>query len=306
MLKIDQNKSQYDIENGSLIINGDARHELLKLPPESVDCVITSPPYFKQRNYGGESNIEIGTEKTITDYISNLVDIFGALVPALKPEGSLWLNLGDKYIDGELAGIPWQTVFALRDSGWFLRSDVIWHKPNAMPSSVKNRPGTDHEYLFLLTRSKKYFYDNEAVREPHVTFTNKSKMRGGRNHFGKKDGTPEKGKFAGYQGLHDGDWSKAFNPNGRNRRTVWSISLSKFRGAHFAVFPEKLVEPCLLASCPKKGRVLDPFFGSGTVGVVALKNNRQFIGVEQNKEYCEISLKRLQDTQVNLPLDASD
>jgi len=292
-LKLVKNQKIKDFGSGNFILNGDCKDVLNNLPKESINCVITSPPYFNQRNYGGSEHVEIGNEKTPEEYIEHLLEVFDLIIPILKPDGSLWLNLGDKYINGELAGIPWQMVFAMRKKGWKLRSDIIWHKPNAMPSSVKRRPGTDHEYLFLLTRSNEYFYDNESIREPHVTLSANSKMKGGRNHFGKKDGTPEKGKFSGYQGLHNGDWTKTFNPKGRNKRTVWSIPLSKFRGAHFAVFPEKLVEPCLKSTCPVGGKVLDPFFGSGTVGVVSIKNKRNFIGIEQNMDYCQLSFQRL-------------
>jgi site-specific DNA-methyltransferase (adenine-specific) len=182
---------------------------------------------------------------------------------------------------------------ALIDDGWILRSDVIWHKPNAMPHSVKTRPTTDHEYLFMFSKRNNYRYDADAIREPHVTFSENSKMRGGRNHFGSRGATPEAGKNAGNNNLHDARWDQAFHPKGRNKRTVWSIALGKFREAHFAVFPEKLVEPCLLSSCPREGIALDPFFGSGTVGVVALNNNRRFIGIDINEDYCRMAQRRL-------------
>ena len=162
-----------------------------------------------------------------------------------------------------------------------------------MPSSVKNRPTTDHEYIFLFVKSSDYYYDIDAIREPHVTFTPKSRMKGGRNHFGKKDGTPEDGKNAGNSNLHNGRWDQAFHPKGRNRRTVWEIPLSKFRDAHFAVFPEKLVELCVLAGCPTSGIVLDPFAGSGTTAVVAQRLGRKYVGIEINPEYCEMAKGRL-------------
>jgi site-specific DNA-methyltransferase (adenine-specific) len=201
--------------------------------------------------------------------------------------------MGDKYDNGELLGMPWRVAFALNDDGWILRSDIIWYKPNAMPSSVKDRPTTDHEYIFLLVKSKDYYYDIDAIREPHVTFTPKSRMKGGRGHFGKKNGTPEQGKNAGNSNLHSGRWDQAFHPQGRNRRTVWEIPLSKFRDAHFAVFPEKLVGLCILAGCPQDGIVLDPFIGSGTTAVVAQRLGRRFVGIDSSPEYCEMARKRL-------------
>ena len=212
--------------------------------------------------------------------------------PKLKNSGVLW---GDTYRNKELLGVPWRVAFALKDSGWILRSDVIWKKPNAMPSSVKDRPATDHEYIFLFSKSRNYYYDADAIREPHVTFTEKSKMRGGRNHFGKRDGTPEQGKNSGNRNLHDGRWDQAFHPKGRNKRTVWEIPLSKFREAHFAVYPEKLVEICLLASTRRNDVVLDPFTGSGTTGVVSIKNGRRFIGIELVKTYQQMAQNRIDE-----------
>ncbi len=211
----------------------------------------------------------------------------------LREEGTLWLNIGDKYLDGRLLGLPWRVAFALMDDGWILRSDIIWQKPNAVPSSVKTRPTIDHEYIFMLSKAREYYYDTDAIREPHVTFSENSKMKGGRGHFGKRGGTPEAGKNGGNQNLHNARWDQAFHPLGRSKRTVWQVPLSKFRGAHFAVFPEKLIEPCILSGSPRGGVVLDPFFGSGTTGLVALNNNRRFVGVELNPEYCLMAQRRL-------------
>ena len=160
---------------------------------------------------------------------------------------------------------------------------------------------TDHEYIFFFTKKPKdYYYDQDAIREQHVTFSENTKMKGGRNHFGKKGGTPEKGKNTGNSNLHTGRWDQAFHPNGRNKRTVWKVPLSKFREAHFAVYPEKLVEPCILAGCPENGVVLDPFFGAGTTGVAAIKNKRNYVGIELNPEYAEIAKKRLKSVQIEL------
>lgn len=252
-----------------------------------VDTMVTSPPYFRQRDYGTKT--QIGREATPAEYIDRLVQVFEAARRCLKPSGSLWLVLGDKYQNGAMLGMPWRVAIALQDSGWYLRSDVIWHKPNAMPSSVKNRPTTDHEYVFLLTPEKEYYYDADAIREPHVTFSEQSRMKGGRKHFGKRGGTPEKGKNAGDSNLHDARWDQAFHPKGRNKRTVWSIPLSKCREAHFAVFPQVLVETCIRATCPAGGTVLDPFSGSGTTAVVARRMARKFVAIDCSKEYCNLT-----------------
>ncbi|MEC8410799.1 MAG: site-specific DNA-methyltransferase [Planctomycetota bacterium] len=274
----------------------DVRKGLSRVNDSSVDTVVTSPPYYGQRDY--ESDIQIGHEKTIEDYVDTLVEIFGAVRRVLRPEGTLWLNLGDKYLNGQLQGLPWRVALALQADGWVLRSDIIWHKPNAMPSAVKNRPTTDHEYIFLLTRSTKdYSYDADAIREPHVTFTNQSRMKGGRKHLGKRAGTPEAGKNSGNPNLHDGRWDQAFHPKGRNKRTVWSMPLSKYRDAHFAVFPESLVEHCVKAGSPHKGVVLDPFCGSGTTGLVSLRIERDFIGIDCSQRYCDMASERLRNQQ---------
>jgi site-specific DNA-methyltransferase (adenine-specific) len=273
------------------IIQGDATIVLRQLPSSSVNCIITSPPYYLQRDYNTDT--QVGNEDSPEEYIKNLQMIFSGCHRVLKENGTLWLNLGDKYHNGHLLGMPWRVALALKNDGWMLRSDIIWHKPNAMPSSVKNRPTTDHEYIFLFAKSSDYYYDIDSIREPHVTFTPKSRMKGGRNHFGKKDGTPEDGKNAGNSNLHNGRWDQAFHPKGRNRRTVWEIPLSKFRDAHFAVFPEKLVELCILAGCPTNGIVLDPFAGSGTTAVVAQRLGRKYVGIEINSEYCEMARGRL-------------
>ncbi|TWT32622.1 DNA-methyltransferase [Blastopirellula retiformator] len=270
---------------------GDATQVIAAWPDEFIDTVITSPPYFQQRDYAGDD--QIGLEKTPGEYIERLIALFAQVQRTLKASGSLWVVLGDKYVNGELLGMPWRFALAMKDAGWILRSDVIWQKPNAMPSSVKTRPTTDHEYVFFFSKSKEYYYDADAIREPHVTFSDKSQMKGGRRHFNQRGGTPEAGKNGGASNLHDGRWDQAFHPQGRNKRTVWSIPLSKFREAHFAVFPERLVETCLLATCPLEGIALDPFMGSGTVGVVARKLGRHYLGVDQSAEYCEMARRRL-------------
>ena len=273
------------------IYEGNAKTVLDTLPSKSVNCIITSPPYYLQRDYS--TPMQIGNEESPSEYTENLRLVFSECYRVLKEDGTLWLNIGDKYCDGQLLGLPWRVALALKDDGWVLRSDIIWHKPNAMPSSVKNRPTTDHEYVFLFTKNQNYYYDVDSIREPHVTFSDKSRMRGGRNHFGRINSTPENGKNGGDSNLHNGRWDQAFHPKGRNRRTVWTIPLSKFRDAHFAVFPEKLVELCLSAGCPENGIVLDPFIGSGTTAVVAQRIRRQYVGIDSNPKYCEMARNRL-------------
>ncbi len=274
------------------ILCGDALEQLRQLPAGVIDTVVTSPPYFRQRDYTGAE--QVGHEATPAAYVQRLVSIFAACHRVLAESGSLWIVLGDKYDNGQQLGMPWRVILALMDAGWILRSDIIWHKPNAMPSAVKTRPTTDHEYVFFLTKSKHYYYDADAIREPHVTFTEQSRMRGGRRHFFLRDGTPEQGKNGGNSNLHQGRWDQAFHPQGRNKRTVWSIPLSKFRQAHFAVYPEKLVETCLRAGCPPRGTVLDPFLGSGTTAVVARRLGCDYVGIDCVPEYCRMAAERLQ------------
>ncbi len=280
------------------ILGGDARDRLVELPACSVHTIVTSPPYYQQRDY--EDQRQIGAETTPQEYLRNLVEIFASCRRALRDDGTLWLNLGDKYQDKKLLGMPWRVALALSDDGWHLRSDIIWHKTNAMPHPVTTRPTPDHEYLFLFSKSTDYYYDADAIREPHVTFSPNSKMKGGRNHFGKRNSTPEAGKNAGNSNLHDARWDQAFHPNGRNKRTVWSVPLGKFREAHFAVFPPKLIEPCILAGAPADGVVLDPFFGAGTVGLVATELGRRFVGIELNPEYVKLATRRLKSVQGRL------
>jgi len=282
-------------------IVGDCRDELRKIPDGVVDIIITSPPYYGQRNY--RATAQIGSESTPHEYLTSLVEVFQECRRVLADTGTLWLNIGDKYLNGHLLGLPWRLAIRIQDDlNFILRSDIIWHKPNAMPSSVKNRPTTDHEYIFFFAKSADYYYDADAIREPHVTFTDKSRMKGGRNHFGRANSTPENGKNQGNPNLHDARWDQAFHPKGRNKRTVWEIPLSKFRDAHFAVFPEKLVETCLLAGSKPGSIVLDPFMGSGTTALVATKHNRRFIGIDSSEDYCDLARRRVGSVQVSLAL----
>jgi site-specific DNA-methyltransferase (adenine-specific) len=277
------------------VLCGDAADQLQRLPDKVIDCIVTSPPYYGQRDYRAAD--QVGHEQTPGQYIERLVAIFGHCHRLLKDSGTLWIVLGDKYVDGRQLGMPWRVALALVECGWILRSDVIWHKPNAMPSAVKTRPTTDHEYVFFLTKSQQYYYDADAIRQPHVTFSQASRMRGGRKHFHQRNGTPERGKNGGQSNLHKGRWDQAFHPLGRNKRTVWSIPLSKFREAHFAVYPEPLVETCLLAGCPPHGVVLDPFLGSGTTALVARRLGRSYVGIDCVPEYCKMARHRLRQMQ---------
>lgn len=259
--------------NQSLLIESDALLALQKLPSDSVQCIVTSPPYWGLRDYGIEG--QIGLEETLQQYINKLVSIFSEAKRVLNDSGVLWLNIGDGYTSGnrgyrapdkknparamsvrpdtpeglkpkDLLGIPWRLAFALQADGWYLRSDIIWNKPNAMPESVKDRPTRSHEYIFMLTKSEKYYYDYRAIKE-----------------------------------------------NNRNKRTVWSINTIPFSEAHFATFPTSLIEPCIIASTKQNEFVLDPFFGSGTVGVVCKTLQRKFVGIELNDDYIEIAKSRL-------------
>jgi len=282
------------------ILVGDVREVAKKLPVECANMIVTSPPYFGHRVYSEQKDAnkdaEIGREKKLPEYVDSLVTAFAALRPALCDDGTLWLNLGDTYRQGKLLGVPWRVAIALQDDGWILRSDIIWHKPNAMPSSAKTRPTVDHEYIFLFSKNKQYYYDADAIREPHVTFSEESKMKGGRNHFGRRGGTPEQGKNANNHNLHDARWDQAFHPGGRNKRTVWKAALGKCREAHFAVFPEKLIEPCILAGSAEGGVVLDPFIGSGTTGIVCQRLKRHYLGIELTPHYAEMARRRIADS----------
>ena len=264
----------------SLMIESDAMQALQKIPAQSVQCAVTSPPYWGLRDYGIEG--QIGLEENLQQYINKLVAIFAETRRVLKDSGVLWLNIGDGYTSGnrgyrapdkknparamsvrpdtpdglkpkDLLGIPWRLALALQADGWYLRSDIIWHKPNAMPESVKDRPTRSHEYVFMLTKSEKYYYDYQAVKE-----------------------------------------------NGRNRRTVWNINTAPFPEAHFATFPPALIEPCILAATKEGDFVLDPFFGSGTVGVVCQEYGRKFIGIELNGDYIKIAKRRLNSDDISI------
>lgn len=266
----------------SVIFEGDALNVLHRIPSASVQCVVTSPPYWGLRDYG--INNQIGLEPSLHQFLNRLISIFSEIKRVLKDNGVLWLNIGDGYTSGnrgyrapdkknparamsvrpdtpeglkpkDLLGIPWRLALALQDDGWFLRSDIVWHKPNAQPESVADRPTRAHEYLFMFSKSERYFYNQEAIKERGV------------------------------------------NGSLRNRRSVWSINTMPFPGAHFATFPPRLIEPCILSSSRLGDYVLDPFFGSGTVGVVCVKHNRHYIGIELHPEYVAMAAGRLGDSE---------
>lgn len=262
---------------GSMILQGDSLQLLRRLPVSCVQCIVTSPPYWGLRDYNIDG--QIGLEGNLTQYVNRLVAVFNETRRVLKDDGVLWLNIGDGYTSGnrgwrapdkknparamnvrpdtpeglkpkDLLGVPWRLAFALQQDGWYLRCDIVWNKPNAMPESVKDRPTRSHEYVFMLTKSEKYFYDYEAAMEQ-----NGSKSR--------------------------------------NRRTVWDINTQPFPDAHFATFPPDLVRPCILAASRQGDFVLDPFFGSGTVGVVCQELRRDFIGIELHPDYVSLADRRL-------------
>lgn len=303
------------------IFCGDALNVLRTLPDNFVHCCITSPPYYALRDYGAEG--QIGREDTPAQYVARLTDVFSEVRRVLRPSGTLWLNIADTYagkgnqgdsvdpkypngrtgqtvainrrVEGckakDMIGIPWMLAFALRDSGWYLRSDIIWMKANPMPESCKDRPSRCYEHVFLLTKSRSYYYDAAAIAEP-VAESTPMRMR---RKFGKNKysaGIPGQA----HQHLND------YRPNGyaeedipllRNKRDVWQINSVPYKGAHFAAYPPKLVETCLLAGCPQDGIVLDPFLGSGTTAAVAKQMGRHYIGIELNPDYCELAKQRI-------------
>jgi DNA modification methylase len=335
------------------IIQYDVKNIPWPIPSESVDCCVTSPPYFALRNYGHDD--QIGLEKTPEEYVEMMVRVFSEVRRVLKPHGTLWLNLGDSYcssggdifsgfneryhgngIDGKqndiaksakavgsenritglapknLLGIPWRVAFALQASGWILRQDIIWHKPNPMPESVTDLCTKSHEYIFLLSKSQKYFYDHEAIKTPMV---DASLDRLNQNIDSQQGSmTPSKGNGAmkavgdsrkGYSHRGTGDkklagHSGVFDINGNiigggfaNKKSVWTVTTKPFAEAHFATFPEDLIVDCIKAGCPEGGVVLDPFMGAGTTAVVSRKLSRNFIGLELNADYVIMANKRL-------------
>jgi DNA modification methylase len=274
------------------ILVGDVRNRLREIPKGSVQTVVTSPPYWGLRDYGHDG--QIGLEQTPEQYVAEMVEVFGEVRRVLADDGTLWLNLGDTYAkDKQIAGIPWRVAFALQEDGWRLRQDIIWAKPNVMPESVTDRCTKAHEYIFLLTKQPKYYYNNAAIKEP---IAESSKARA--SYGWDSDRPSTKNASSGGGGIHVTEMGSRFvNPEGRNKRSWWTVVPKPFRGAHFAVMPEALVEPCILAGSSAGNTVLDPFSGSGTVGVVALRHGRKYVGCELNPEYADLSRKRICDDQ---------
>ena len=291
------------------ILVGDALEKLREIDSGTVDCCVTSPPYYGLRDYGVEG--QIGLEETPEQYINKLVAVFREVRRVLRDDGTLWVNIGDSYAGSggagnqfgqlesglakykqpsrphemglkpkDLIGIPWMLAFALRADGWYLRQDIIWAKPNPMPESVKDRCTKSHEYIFLLSKAQRYYYDAEAIAEPALW-----------ERWG--DQTENK-THPGTAG-HLGGKTRAELPikDTKNKRSVWTVTTKPYKEAHFATYPPDLIEPCILAGCPFEGTVLDPFTGSGTTAVVALQNGRNFIGVELNPKYVTMAQKRI-------------
>lgn len=293
--------------NYAKILVGDARTTLEAIPDKSIQCCVTSPPYWGLRDYGTDN--QIGLEQSPKEYVDQMVSVFRQVHRILADDGVLWLNLGDTYAgnnsrasnngragygneretvvsripDGlkpkDLVGIPWRVALALQDDGWWLRQDIIWHKTNPIPESVTDRCTKAHEYMFMLTKSSRYYFDNKAIAEP--------------------------AKYAGDNRGARGDSRRGTMMNSingatgetKNKRSVWTISTKPFKGAHFAVMPEALVEPPILATSRPGDTVFDPFTGAGTVAMVALRHGRNFVGTEINPEYAQIAYKRITDDQ---------
>ena len=307
-----------------IIINADCLDALRSLPDNSVHCCVTSPPYYGLRDYGADG--QIGREPTPEEYISRLTDVFRELRRVLRPDGTLWLNISDTYcgtgskngysdpkypqgrtgdhtsitqkVQGckpkDLIGIPWLLAFALRADGWYLRNDIIWEKANPMPESVRDRCSRSYEHIFLLTKSKKYFFDYLAISEP-IAATTAARLKSGRTAVHKyAEEVPGQNNV---QAINRARAAGTYNDENisplRNKRDVWHINTVPYSGAHFAAYPPKLAETCILAGCPENGIVIDPFFGSGTTGLAAKRLNRRYIGIELNPEYCGLARERI-------------
>ena len=259
------------------VIQGDVREVLKTLDDESVQCVVTSPPYWGLRDYGVDD--QLGLEATPEEFVENMVDVFREVKRVLRNDGTLWLNLGDTFFNKNLLGMPWRVALALQADGWYLRSDIIWNKPNPMPESVADRPTKSHEYIFLLTKSAKYFYDYEAIKEKGEYPAGTKAAKGSAKRYSTDLVNSRPPEYKVYDGL-------------RNKRSVWKITTKPYKEAHFATFPEELPETCIKAGTQKGDVVLDIFAGSGTTLRVASKLGRKGIGIELNPEYIKILKKR--------------
>ena len=272
------------------IRHGDALERLRDMPAESVQCCVTSPPYFGLRDYGAPG--QIGLEPNLLEYVVGLRTVFAEVHRVLRHDATLWLNLGDCYDQRKsLVGAPWAVARRLKQDGWVLRSDVIWNKPNPMPESVVDRPTNAHEHVFLFAKQSTYFYDIDAIREPHQTKP-QSFLSDGMSPDRK---AAWEGGISGIRNRRRYSGAPQGHPAGRNKRSVWTVPTHHYEDAHFATFPPKLVEPCILAGSAPGDVVLDPFAGSGTTGVVALRHDRSFIGIELSAAYCEIARWRIRD-----------
>jgi len=332
------------------ILQGNCIDKIKELDDNSIDCVVSSPPYFGLRDY--EVDGQFGLEKTYQDYLANTIKVFETFKPKLKDTATIWWNVGDSYSSGkrtsttnqslrgdknygvtrtpvqngikekDLLMIPNRVAIALQDAGWYIRSEIIWHKPNPMPESVRDRPTSCHEKIWLITKNKKYYYDAESIKEPIQDSSAKrllqknilnqkgsSRANGGMKSNGNMKAIWNRKKFEEYMGSsgssfkgHSGykkaDGTYMINAT-RNKRNVWTITTKPFKDAHFATFPKDLIEPCIKAGCPEGGVVLDPFGGSGTTGIVAALNNRNAILIELNQNYIDIANKRI-DQEVGL------
>lgn len=265
------------------IHNEDCLFTLEKQRDSSIDMCITSPPYWGLRDYKDES--QVGLEKTSEEYLLVLHKIFAEVYRVLKPSGSCWVNISDVYRKTSLVGIPERFVIGMQDMGWIRRNTIIWHKPNAMPNSAKNRFTTDFEYLYFFTKSKDYYFMQQLE-----AYTKPANRWGGDKLVAKETGSSWDAD-TGQNSYRDRDMRP--NKNGRNRRCVWSINTKPLKGEHFAAYPEELITYPILACCPEDGIVYDPFMGSGTTAFVAANHHRKFIGSELNKEYCRIARYRI-------------
>lgn len=315
------------------VVCGDSLDVLKTFPDKSVNCVITSPPYFRMRDYGIDG--QIGLEQTPDEYVQKITKVFNEVKRILFDDGTLWLNIGDSYgrfggdmftqLGGErhaetfknlpnkklnteinfpppknLLGIPWRIAFALQNDGWYLRQDIIWHKKNPMPEMTKDRCTRSHEYIFLMAKSSKYYFDADAIKEPILDATKKRYEYGWNGAFkGQFKGSPDETRFQEGKPIAPGEMYKS---DFRNKRSVWTTSLKPFKEAHFATFPPDLIEPCVLAGCPEGGIILDPFMGSGTTALVALKNYRKYVGIDISEEYCNMARKRIELSQKQITI----
>lgn len=333
--------------NYSILI-GDCRDTLKTLPDESVHCVVTSPPYYGLRDYGVDG--QLGLEKSPTEFIAGMMLVFNEVWRVLRKDGTLWLNIGDSYASGgrggggsfmdersdgawkgrsavtgwrappkglkhkDLVGIPWRLAFALQDAGWYLRQDIIWSKPNAMPESVTDRCTKAHEYLFLLSKSSRYYYNNDAIKEPVACAANTSRDRWNREATLIPGQKPQKRtsrsgnierKPGSERGCPEGtganlNGSVPWEGEERNKRSVWSVPTVSYSGAHFATFPPALIVPCILAGCPEGGTVIDPFGGVGTTAGVANVLGRNAILCELNQKYADLVPARVKQIHADL------